>query len=717
VDTGAALTGRLERKSEARIVVAMIPDDEQFRRAEPIIGERKARQLWIAARTDPELARDIEAYLAVLISDRLGANYKQPEPLLPPPPAELAAGDYVLGNVVYGGREAYPFGLREQEWLSHGIVCGIPGSGKSNILALIARELSRHGKPWLMFDWKKSMRAIKATDWGRDVTVFSIGRSRFHFNPLIPPPGTMPEVWLQMLLQTIETSFYCGFGVSHLIRKALHFTYTEYDVYNAYREKRPVSEWPIPLDLLEYIEAYPARGRMAGWRDSAERALDVLCFPQLRDCMNVRTQLPFEKILERPVILELDLLSDHEKVFAVDSMMLWIYYYALQNSGPRERLRSVIIVDEAHFIVSKRQQDLTGTESVVEKDIRMLRELGIRCLLASQSPSALSPIVLGNTYLTISLNLKHEADVAAAAHTMLLSAEERKYLGQLPVGEAIVKLQGRYPKPFLVRFPDAGIVKGAVTDEDILQVPETFAPKVEIIRSPGEPGAVPKAEQGDKNKEKLKQRNIRTERKRLISVVRVLNDVVQHQESAYRDRLKRLTVGSYTGDQARAIMKEKELATEHEVYGPTGRLERLEIGVTEAGRRLLEEHRQLLESDHVTKRHGGQVHQAVLAKLADRLRAEGWQVQVEVPIGAGRQADLVAEKPDAGRRVAVEFETGSAREGMITNITKALDAGFQEVWSVGVDEQVTSRIQRDLALSGLDRDQRVKVSSVTDLSW
>jgi len=53
---------------------------------------------------------------------------------------------------------------------------------------------------------------------------------------------------------------------------------------------------------------------------------------------------------------------------------------------------------------------------------------------------------------------------------------------------------------------------------------------------------------------------------------------------------------------------------------------------------------------------------------------------------------------------------------MLANIRKALDAGYQEVYSVGIDESTAVRIRRDLLLSGVDREPKVKVGSLAKLS-
>ena len=50
---------------------------------------------------------------------------------------------------------------------------------------------------------------------------------------------------------------------------------------------------------------------------------------------------------------------------------------------------------------------------------------------------------------------------------MLMSNEEREILGTLPIGSAVVKLQGRWLRPFQISIPYQPIKKGEITDEKL----------------------------------------------------------------------------------------------------------------------------------------------------------------------------------------------------------------------------------------------------------
>lgn len=56
-------------------------------------------------------------------------------------------------------------------------------------------------------------------------------------------------------------------------------------------------------------------------------------------------------------------------------------------------------------------------------------------------------------------------DINKAAVVSLVDSDEKNIFSMLPVGHGVVKLQDRWTKPFLVKFPLVDVKKGSVTDD------------------------------------------------------------------------------------------------------------------------------------------------------------------------------------------------------------------------------------------------------------
>ena len=104
-------------------------------------------------------------------------------------------------------------------------------------------------------------------------------------------------------------------------------------------------------------------------------------------------------------------------------------------------------------------------------------------------------------------------------------------------------------------------------------------------------------------------------------------------------------------------------------------------------------------SSSESDRHGGAEHRYWCKVLADRLRAQGYAVTEEAPIGGGKTIDLLAERD--GKRTAFEVETG--KSDAAANVRKCLDAGMDSIVVVA-----TSRRARDALPKKILADPRVR---------
>jgi DNA helicase HerA-like ATPase len=96
----------------------------------PILG-RKIDAIWqMYLAEDADGKREIEDMLRIVQARALNRKIDSMDTVLPPPPQEIARGEYYVGDVEYGDKRLYPFGLREDELIQHCAIFGRSGSGK-----------------------------------------------------------------------------------------------------------------------------------------------------------------------------------------------------------------------------------------------------------------------------------------------------------------------------------------------------------------------------------------------------------------------------------------------------------------------------------------------------------------------------------------------------------------------------------------------------------
>lgn len=544
------------------------------RRLRPILGARIDEVFTAYCAEDADGKQQLETYLELLSAKHLPQGLDDNEPGLIPPSQEQAQGQYPIGQVSYSGKSLYPFGLRENEWIQHMAILGRSGSGKTNIGFSILQTLSQHQKPFLVFDWKRNYRDLLARPEFHDVEVYTIGRNiaPLTFNPLIPPAGTDPKTWLKKLNEVIAHAYCLGNGVLFLLQQAVDAVYDEAGVY-----ENLVARWPTFKDVLAKARSMDTRGREAGWLSSTLRALSSLCFGGMGELLNSSSNRSIDQILDGNVILELDGLSQADKTFFVQACLLYLHHKKMAENV-RERFDRCILIEEAHHVLSGQRTSLTGSESVMDTTYREIREFGVSLVLLDQMPSKLSGFALANSYATICMSMSNRADINAMTQTLLLDSG-KDILGTLDVGQAVVKLQGRIQRPFLISIPEFNIRKGRVTDEQIGQYMKgkicRFGAEDQVSNGEAKENDQPMEDDADGSSSGPQ--------------IAFLQDIADHAESGVAARYKRLDLSGRQGQKLKTRLLAAGLVEEQLGTTPAGRL--MTIRLTDKGEHMLSQAR------------------------------------------------------------------------------------------------------------------------------
>jgi hypothetical protein len=647
------------------------------RKLKPVIGFQ-IDKIWRAYLIEDDKGKDeIEEYLRLLSASVISEKLEKDEIFLFPPSKEKSTGGYYIGDVLYNKKCLYPFALREKEWIQHIGIFGRSGAGKTNLGFSIVLELVKKNKPFIIFDWKRNYRDLTALREFKDLFVFTVGRNiaPLRFNPLIPPQGTDPRTWLKKIIEVIAHSYFLGEGVMYLLQKAINSVYRKFGLYDS-----TVTDYPTFRDVLRWFDKYQAKGREANWLSSTLRAISTICFGEMNRLTNTGNQ-QIEQLLKREVILELDALTQSDKIFFIEALLLWIHHYRLREKE-REFFKHAVIIEEAHHILSGEKASLTGGESIMETTCREIREFGESLIILDQHPCQISLPALGNTYTTIVMNLKHKKDVSAIAQCMMLDTSEKEYPGNLEVGEAIVRLQGRIMKPFLIKIPEFDIKKGTVTDEILREKMIGYFSHLH-----GNQALLQGVTHISKPAEVEKEEKI------------LLIDILKYPFSSIVKRYEKLNLNRRKGNIIKDKLIKKGYIKPKEIKMNKGRMILFE---------LIEKAKKYLESlgYHVRRDRNGIEHRFWKWKIANYYGKKGYKVFIEKRINGG--VDVGVKKDN--RSIAIEIETGTS--DFIKNIIKDLKAGYNLVISVATNEVVENRIWEKLKEKKMDKIKRIKVTTV-----
>ncbi len=633
------------------------------RKLEPLMPEEVQRWLRVRDVGGTRLRALVEKRIMSLAHRTFGDFRKKI--LLSLPPKSKAKGLIHLGTVLYD-QEKWPFGISPSELLQNLAIFGRSGGGKTNAAFHVLLQLTQKKIPFLFLDWKRTGRHLLPLLKGK-ANIYTPGRplSPFPFNPFIPPAGLEPNVYVNHVVDVMADAYTLGDGARSILQKALASCY------------RQGNESPTVSELLEEVERIPGKERVRGWKISAVRALESIQFAEMTAKDRVSQEGLVEKLLDQNTILELNGLSPSSKKFLIPIVCLWLYYVRLACPD-REQLKLVILVEEAHHLLHTQH---TSRESLTEMLLRQCREIGIGIIVVDQHPHLMSSAALGNTYTTICLNLKDPRDVNKAAGLCLVNDSEKHCFSRLPVGQGVVKLQDRWTSPVLVQFPLVEVRKGLVTDavlEAFLRGSMTLSGLRQAVRQ----------ESGEKGRSRVEDI---IDREGALTVV---HDIIRHSDDGVDARYRRLGFSTDKGNRLKLELLDAGVIEEQVVR--IGRTRRVLLRVTDDAKQQLG-----LDGNRT---YGSLVHEFWKRYYARIFSEQGYVVELEAPRQHGR-IDVLARK--GSESVAIEVETG--KSDVVRNVKNCLSSDFNKVIVVATSEEAVSRVEQQLAKTGLFIPSRIEI--------
>jgi len=423
--------------------------DELLRLLRPVAGIDATRLWqWYNLAHDKKKKREIESILRLLGYTKARRDYKE-EIRLPPPPVDRLTGEIEIGKVIYPDFPYAKLGLHPSELTKHMLIVGMTGTGKTNLVMQLLMQFARERIPFLIFDWKRNYSTLAGKPGFENLKVIKIADpdSDFTINPLIAPPGVNPKHWIGLIVDVLKDAFFVAHGPEYWFRKGLDEIYSSHGVYQGSKT------FPTFNDLKRVLGKEYTRGREMLWMSSAKRVLAILTFSGvLGGLLNVKNHKGVDDLLGGQAVIEMDRLATIEKVFLSEAILLWIYHF-MKAKGAKalNELRQVVVLEEAHHILSGNKERTVGEETIIETVIRMIREFGVGVVAVDQEPCKLSHSILSNTNTKMCMNLGSGKDMRIMAEAMNLTERERRYIDKLGVGEGIVKLKNRFVEPVYVR--------------------------------------------------------------------------------------------------------------------------------------------------------------------------------------------------------------------------------------------------------------------------
>ena len=209
---------------------------------------------------------------------------------------------------------------------------------------------------------------------------------------------------------------------------------------------RPILLEDVVDAVIAFRSRYGKEVRQNIFGALVSRIKNLLQKPSLVALLNTSSGITIKELLEHPTIIEMDELSENNKILLMGILTSAVSEYKLAN--PTKDLTNLLVLEEAHYLLGR--TDLSGEANsgirlqavhAFTKMLRVLGGAGVGVVLIDQSPSELASQAVKIPVNMVLFALGHQADRdIAAAHTRCTDAQ-KEHIAGMQVGEAVVYLQ------------------------------------------------------------------------------------------------------------------------------------------------------------------------------------------------------------------------------------------------------------------------------------
>jgi hypothetical protein len=366
-----------------------------------------------------------------------------------------------LGRYHAGGRATCPL----KDLTKHTLVTGFTGSGKTvTVLQLLHQVWIDHGVPFLVLESaKQEYRGLTTVDamcsGDQRISVYTLGNencSPFRLNPFELLPGVRVEAHISKLQSCFEGAIPPIGPSSSLICESLLRVYEEagWNLTDIAPQSASIRRrFPVLRDFVRAVEkVLHDRGYQGEVADNLRAALIGRFTPLLlggkgRMFDTQRSAPTATDLFTRPTVLEMNDLIIEDKALVVMFLLTLLREYRETDKGVHGDLKHLTVVEEAHNVLENVSSE-GGGEGATKADTRYkavqafcsmiteIRSLGEGLVIADQSPEKLSRDAIRNTNLQLAHQLRDATDRESMAKAMIMTDEQRDFLGKLVPGQA-----------------------------------------------------------------------------------------------------------------------------------------------------------------------------------------------------------------------------------------------------------------------------------------
>ncbi len=343
--------------------------------------------------------------------------------------------------------------IPKESLLCHSGIFGATNTGKTTTVKKIISELYNQEKiPFVVIEAaKKEYNALLGSIPELSVYTPGLDGIRLNINPLQPEDGTLIESHAEAVTMYIVSAMGSEQPIPTALSGLLKLTYEKFGWHYgtaAYTDRQ--KPFPTFADVYANVDEYIEKSAKYGpeVKQNLKAALKLrsenMSTGALGKLFSDNFGMTAKDFLNTPAVIELSDLGEESTHFLMNILMYKFQRY-LSRLAPSDKLRQIIVVEEAHNVFRKtisEESGLARSNAAFEKMLAEIRASGTGIILSDQRPSIMPEAVMANTAVKITHATESEEDVKAISGPMVLSEFQCKKIKELSAGECVISLRG-----------------------------------------------------------------------------------------------------------------------------------------------------------------------------------------------------------------------------------------------------------------------------------
>ena len=408
-------------------------------------------------------------------------------PDLSVPKFDVSDGVFI-GNVVRRGVETdLRFSIPLDSLRKHVGIFGLTGFGKTNTCMNILIQLYERFKvPFIIIaPVKKEYRVLSRVV--PDLKIFTVGNenvSPLRLNLFSVPDGVNVLTHIDGLKASFNASFILYAPMPYVLEQCLLNVY-EKNGWDFKTSKR--GRTPTLIDLYNEVENYtPKLGYDKELTLNVKAALKTrlksLMIGSKGSMFLTKDDSILKELFRTPMYFELDHIEDEGEKTFIMGILLSLIYEKLKALGETDKIRVIIVVEEAHRVLQDTSNISPSIESAdtIKWSVRYfanmlseIRAFGGGIIVIEQIPSKLVSDVVKGTGTKIIHRILAKDDKEILGSTTRLDEENQEKLTGLDVGKAFIFTE-RFPYPVALKVPRVDKIYGfnitPINDEEVRKI-------------------------------------------------------------------------------------------------------------------------------------------------------------------------------------------------------------------------------------------------------